>query len=253
MFFEKNIIIPHKKFKEEIAKEFAYRFPKTSRQSDFCLENYPFLYDIDKLLYDFDLVSSNEHTYNLNWAFLQTSSVLHDIFESVNNGVINAEITELKRNIQEEHCDEGVCKIRIHKLLTDIHNREKEQEQWIINRAKLFKFFSRLIMGIDIAISVTMITLISKYGHIGEGVFSSVFLVGMTFVLVVILKVFFDRFVVIPKVERFGRNIYKKFVLKIRKNLVDLVVIFLFLDWANKHYDPQEALKKLEFYWNNKK
>ncbi len=106
MFFEKNITIPHKKFEEEIANVFAQRFPKTSKQTDFRLENYPFLHDIDTLLYDFDFVSSNEHTYNLNWAFLQTSSVLHDVFESVNNGVINSEIAELKENIKKEHSTE---------------------------------------------------------------------------------------------------------------------------------------------------
>ncbi len=253
MFFEKNITIPHKKFEEEVANEFAKRFPKTARQADFRLEEYPFLRDIDRLLYDFDLVSLNEHTYNLNRAFLQTSSVLHDVFESVNKGVINAEIAELKQNIQKEHCEEGSCNIKIQRLLEDIHTWEKEQEQRLTSRAKLFKFFSRFIMGIDIVISVILIILISKYGHIGESVFANVFLVGIIFLLIVLLKVFLDRFFIIPKVEKFGRNLYKRFVLKIRKSLVDLVVIFLFLDWANKHYNPDEALEKLEFYWNNKK
>lgn len=137
-------------------------------------------------------------------------------------------------------------------MLADIHTWEKEQEQRLTSRAKLFKFFSHLVMGIDIVISVVLIILISKYGHIGESVFSNVFLVGIVFLLIVLLKVFLDRFFIIPKVEKFGRKLYRKFVVKIRNSLVDLVVIFLFLDWANKHYNPDEALEKLEYYWNNR-
>lgn len=254
MFFEKNITIPHKKFEEDVAREFLNRFPKTSEQSDFDLKNYPFLQDIDKLLYDFDFVSSNEHTYNLNRAFLQTSTVLHHIFEDVNNGVIKNQLDILKENLSKEHCDQNwVCNFQLWNLFEDIKKWEVEQEIWLSTRAKVFKFLSHFVMGIDIVISVILIVLISKYGHIGESFFSNFVLVGIVFFLIVILKVFLDRFFVVPQVEKFWWRLYKKFIGKIRISLVSLVALFLFLDWANKHYDSLETLRKLEIYWKQTK
>jgi len=127
-------------------------------------------------------------------------------------------------------------------LLNEIKDKSNiRRKNKLKRRIKAYSITSSLVSFIDIFISIILVLIITKIGHISESLFSSVVLSFLFFVFIILLKVTLDRYYIIPKVHKWGWNNFKKINIFFLDNITLTLAFLLVVDSFNNNENLDES------------
>jgi len=173
--------------------------------------------ELDKfteLFNEFSEIAENEHKYNLNWAYKNSQNK----FNQLSKKILEKKIERKKqKNLDKKIIEE----------YSVILNRRKLIEKRLKRRFKLFSFMNSLISVIDVILSIILVLVISEISHKGELYLSSEVLSGLFVFFFAFLKVTLEKYLIAPKVEKFGWKLYERSINQYKKDIVIVTAMSL--------------------------
>ncbi|WBW97221.1 hypothetical protein [Oceanirhabdus sp. W0125-5] len=173
--------------------------------------------DLEKLnnLFDeFSEVAENEHKYNLNWAYKNSQGK----FDQLSKEILEKKLERKKqRNLDKKIIEE----------YSVILEGRKKIEERLKRRFNLFSFMNSLISLIDVILSIILVLVISEISHKGELYLSSEVLSGLFVFFFAFLKVTLEKYLIAPKVEKFGWKLYERSIKQYKKDIVIVTAMSL--------------------------
>ena len=201
----------------------------------------PCLLKYDALFHDLESIGINNEMYELHRALHKTQEALHEVsFDLIKKRLV-PQLDILRKRISNASSES----LHIERDIAEIWEIEKIKEKVMERNARVFKTLSYAVSVIDIIISVVLIVLISKIAHVGEKFLNSPLMITLFIVVVALIKVLFDRYVVIPQVHRMGWKQFRERVEKVEHNTSILASIILLITLANKEQKSVEDIVKL--------
>ncbi len=220
---------------DNISKLFPEYFERIKKETP----EYKFMAQFDSMLDNFYYILSDKEKYSLSWAFSNTAVVLHEMFDMMWKDHLWKELVLLNKKVKTADTDW---------LLQEIREWENDKENWLKSKANMFKFLWYFVMSLDIVVSIWLILVVTEISHMTQEIFSNPWFVFLFFFFVVLIKVWLDRFFIIPFIEKIWWRIYKKFVNEVEEDITYVTSVFLFLAWANQNLEWKETLDLINGY-----
>ncbi|MCM1991752.1 hypothetical protein [Oceanirhabdus seepicola] len=162
---------------------------------------------LNELFNEFFEIAENEHKYNLNWAYKNSQSK----FNQLSKEILEKKLERKKQcNLDSKIIEEYSVILKQRKLI----------EKRLKRKFKLFSFMNSLISVIDVILSIILVLVISEISHKGELYLSSEVLSGLFVFFFAFLKVTLEKYLIAPKVERFGWKLYERSIYQYKKDIV---------------------------------
>ncbi len=155
-------------------------------------------------------VYEEREKYNLHWAFKEAQNTFDNLSSTLYQAQKDYLDEKLKKWSKEEVANytEALSSIR------------ENNKNYIKKKSQLFSILSFVIFVLDIVISILLIVGITMVSHIGDHLFHSA-LAGVLFITIVaFMKVSFDRFFVMPKVDKWGWKKYLDTINSLEKRMI---------------------------------
>ncbi len=193
---------------------------------------------VESFIKHHDEIYKNREKYDLHWAFYEAQQKMSGFFKIFFNAC-RVKMDYLKQKNPN--------------LMKDfIHHIQVKRQKRITRKIKAYSIASFLVSFVDIILSLVLIILVSKVGHMGETLFSSALLGTLFFVLIAFLKVSLDRFYLVPKIHYWGWITYKKIYKNFRHNISMIIAIAIVLDKLSDQQDSEkmkEVLKQAKAFF----
>lgn len=153
---------------------------------------------------EFDAILEDREKYNIDWAFKDAQKKL-DVF---NDDIIQNKIKKkcfLCKN--KKHSEKAFDKYSENSL--KMLKKQKMQ-------ARLFSNMFWVMTAIEFILSIILVLGISEISHTGEGMVDSEVLGLFIVVTFAFLKVFIERFLLKPRLEEFGWQLYERSIKYLR-------------------------------------
>lgn len=160
--------------------------------------------DIDSFFGDFDEIYNNRHMYSIEWAYEDAQSKLDNFREEIINNKLKKKCFFCNR------------RKKINKDFESLQMTSRialKKQKWY---SRLFSNIYTILTFMEVSLSVILVIAISKLSHKGEAMVHAEmfsFWVTMTFAF---MKVFIERYLLKPKLEALGWNLYLKSVKSIK-------------------------------------
>ena len=177
----------------------------------------------EKICKELHEIYLNKERYDLHWAFKQANeSILY------RQEKINKKIEEKIPNFKE--------------IVSTTSRKTKLRVKRIRNT---FNSLSFLVSFIDIIISVALILLVTMLSQQIESLIESVLLNILFVGLIALVKVSLDRFVIIPRIDKWGWKMYLRSINLMKQISIRLISVNLVLEEALKRGKNNEELIEL--------
>lgn len=218
---------------EDVIKELEKAYPKYSKEE---IPDYikKMIDPVDSVLKEIEEIYEEREKYNLNWAFKNAQHKFDQLFTR-----ILERVSGFKFDIEEK----GLLARELKRLSV----RKKDIEKFVKRRFNIFSFFSFLVSFANILVSLLIVILISKLANTGETFISSVNLGALFVGFTVFLKVTLSKYIVNPRMNKWGWKKYKKAVNLFKKDLVIIVAASVAIyEAVQKEKGKDEILKLIK-------
>lgn len=196
------------------------------------------LLKLEAIYTELECIAEQEARYDLHWALENAEAVHTELTEEMEMAVADC-LASCSLQGKNQH--------EIDTVEERLRRVDTQRSRGILHNAEYFSLISFAVSLVDIAISVTLIVIISEIAHIGGTLLDSVIL-GLFFVAVIaFLKVSLDRFVILPAVGRWGWRRYRSAIAISKKTMIKLKGITMTFPVAiTRHEDFETIMKEIE-------
>ncbi|BBE31624.1 hypothetical protein OSSY52_17650 [Tepiditoga spiralis] len=171
----------------------------------------------DKVFEEIEIIYNEKDKYNLHWAYKNAQEKFNEAFFDIMDEHIKPEISKYKDKIQDEQI------LRIKKISLKMKKKLKR-------RFEIFSIASSFVFFIDVLFSIILILIISKLTNQGKSIINSATLSSLFIAFMAFSKITINKFLISPKVKKFGWNMYKKSINKYKKILAVLISILISIE-----------------------
>lgn len=188
--------------------------------------------EMEQLLFDLKLVSSNRNMFSLSWALKQTGEVLHTVFVKLLQEHGKQYLFELQQRIKERKADESEhCRGQCDLIDTKLQRMHAYKETVLVKKLRKIKRIELATNIIDVAIPTILILAVTHLAAVSKELLSSDLLLSALVVLATLMKVSLDRRVAIPLVEKWGWRAFEQVRSLIHQEIVDILAAMFVLEW----------------------
>lgn len=188
--------------------------------------------EMEQLLFDLKLVSSNRKMFSLSWALKQTGEVLHTVFVKLLQEHGKQYLSELQQRIKEKKADgsesyHGQCDL----IDTKLQHMHAYKEIMLVKKLRKIRRIELATNTVDVAIPTILILVVTHLAALSKQLLSSDILLSALLILATLMKVSLDRRVAIPLVEKRGWKAFEQVRSIIHQEIVDILAAMFILEW----------------------
>ncbi|WP_432667124.1 hypothetical protein R9X47_12055 [Wukongibacter baidiensis] len=186
-----------------------------------------YLTEIDSLFDEIDDVYHNREKYSIEWAFEDAQNKLNQFSDEIIEGQLKPKLLKHSNN---EKLKDAFEELKI------LNKGLKKKTKWY---SRLFSNVYLLISMVEIVISLILVIGLSHVSHSGDVFINSAALSVLFVGTVAFLKVTLEKYLVKPKIDRWGWGLYIRSSKKLRR----MIAILLFtnegmLEMIDKATEP---------------
>lgn len=211
--------IADKPLPELSATALARMFPQFKDSPSLKFHREP-LDHLDTLFLALEEVYRERHRYNLHWAFHHAQLTFNDLFDATMEHRLRPALATMQKQA-EHHSDRDLITREMEALKKEHHRKIKRLQR----KRQIFSFMSFLVSFVDIIISLALIVVIAEVSNLSQTLINSSLLALVFLCSIALLKVTLDRFWIIPHVDTWGWELYRKAVQRYKSSLANLVAL----------------------------